>query len=118
MDEFEREKYYLMAKSLINEQSKPNQLSQIANIELMKYCLSNKMVEISIIKEKILKVQLHKEKSTLEDIDDLPVEAFYCLVLKLKEIDEKELVNVIALDALNLIGDMRSIRKNYFQSCI
>jgi hypothetical protein len=27
-------------------------------------------------------------------------------------------VKVVALDALKLIGDMRSIRKNYFQSCI
>jgi len=118
MDDPEREKYYLITKSLIKDIVKPNQLSQIANIELMQYCLSNKMVEISIIKEKILQVQFYKEKSTLEDIDDLPVEAFYCLVLKLNEIGKKALVKVVALDALKLIGDMRSIRKNYFQSCI
>jgi tetratricopeptide (TPR) repeat protein len=118
LDDSEREKYYIIAKSLINDSTRPNQLSQIANIELMQYCLSNKNVDSSIIQEKTQHVFLQKEKSTLKDIDDLPVEAFYCLALKLNEIGEKELTKGVADDALKIIGVSRSIRKEYFEKIL
>jgi tetratricopeptide (TPR) repeat protein len=117
-EDSEREKYYLMAKSLINDSIKPNPQSQMANIELMHYCLSNKNVESSIIQEKIQNVLLQKEKSSLKDIDDLPVEAFYCTALKLNEIKEDKMAKVVAEDALKMIGELRSIRKDYFHKII
>jgi tetratricopeptide (TPR) repeat protein len=118
MDDSEREHYYSTAKSHINESTKPNQLSQMANIDLMEYCLSNKKIEAEIVKEKIQHALFLKEKSTLKDIDNLPVEAFYCAALKLNEIGEKELTKVVAADALKLIGELRSIRKEYFQKVL
>lgn len=117
-EDSEREKYYLLAKSLINDSTKPNQQSQMANIELMHYCLSNKNVESSIIQEKIQNVLLQKEKSSLKDIDNLPVEAFYCTALKLNEIKEDKMAKVVAEDALKMIGELRSIRKDYFHKVI
>ena len=118
MEDSEREKYYILSKSLINESTKPNELSLMANIELMNYCMSNKSIEISIIQEKILEVKLKKEESTIEEIDGLPIEALYCLVLKLNEIGKKELVKEVAADALSMIGNLRSIRKDFFQSIL
>jgi tetratricopeptide (TPR) repeat protein len=118
LEDSEREKYYLIAKSLINESTKPNQLSQMANIELMQYCLSNKEVETGIIQEIVQQVLLQKEKSSLKGIDDLPVEAFYCTALKLNELGEKVFVEVIAANALKMIGELRSIRKEYFQKVL
>ena len=118
LDDSEREKYYLLVKSLINETTKPNQLSQMANIELMQYCLSNKEVKSAIIQENIQQVLLRKEKSTIKDIDDLPVEAFYCTALKLNEIGEKDFVKVVAEDAIKMIGDLSSIRKEYFEKIL
>jgi tetratricopeptide (TPR) repeat protein len=115
MKDTEREQYYTLAKSLINESTKPNQQSQMANIELMYYCLSNNRIETSIIQEKTQNISLQKEKSTLKDIDDLPIEAFYLTALKLIEIDNKELAKEIASYALNMIGESRSIRKEYFE---
>jgi hypothetical protein len=90
----------------------------MANIDLMEYCLSNKKIEAEIVKEKIQHALFLKEKSTLKDIDNLPVEAFYCAALKLNEIGEKELTKVVAADALKLIGELRSIRKEYFQKVL
>ena len=52
-EDSERDNYYDIAKSLINESSKPNKLSQLANIELMQYCLSTKKVKKILIQEKI-----------------------------------------------------------------
>lgn len=118
LEDSEKEKYYHMAKSLTSETTKPNQHSQIANIELMYYCLSNKKIDITIIQEKINYLKLQKEKSTLKDIDDLPVEAYYCLALKLNEIGEKEIVKTIAEEALTMIGKLRSIRKEFFQKIL
>jgi GTPase involved in cell partitioning and DNA repair len=114
----EREKYFLLAKSLINESTKPNQQSQIANIELMHYCLSIKKIKTSIIQEKIQQIKLKKEESTLKDIDDLPIEAYYCAALKLNEIGEKEIVKTVVEEALTMIGELRSIRKEYFKKII
>ena len=82
------------------------------------YCLFNKNVESSIIQEKIQYVLLQKEKSSLKGIDDIPVEAFYCTALKLNEIGEKELTKVVADDALKMIGELRSIRKEYFEKIL
>lgn len=115
MDDSEKDKYYSMAKSLIDESTKPDQLSQMANIELMNYCIKNKNIDNAIIREYIKHVVLQKEKSTLQYFDDLPIEAFYCLALKLNEIGEKELVKLVAHDALKMIGELNSIRKDYFQ---
>jgi len=114
-DDAERDNYYNIAKSLVNESSKSNQLSQMANIDLMEYCLSNKKFEAEIVIEKIQHALFLKEKSTLKDIDNLPVEAFYCAALKLNEIGEKELVKVVADNALKMIGEMKSIRKVFFK---
>ena len=115
LESSEREKYFLLAKSLINESTKPNQQSQMANIELMHYCLSNKKIDNAMIQEKINNLKLQKEKSTLKDIDDLPVEAYYCIVLKLNEIGEKEIAKKVAEEALSMIGELRSIRKAFFE---
>ena len=71
-----------------------------------------------MIQEKINYLKLQKEKSTLKDIDDLPVEAYYCAALKLNEIGEKELVKVIAEKALTTIGELRSIRKEFFHKIL
>jgi tetratricopeptide (TPR) repeat protein len=115
-EDSERDNYYDIAKSLINESSKPNQLSQLTNIELMQYCLSTKKVKKTIIQEKIDYVKAQNEKSTLKDIDDLPVEAFYLATLKLTEIGEPKMAKVIADEALKMIGDKRSIRKVFFKN--
>jgi tetratricopeptide (TPR) repeat protein len=115
-EDSERDNYYDIAKSLINESSKPNQLSQLTNIELMQYCLSTKKVKKTLIQEKIDYVKTQNEKSTLKDIDDLPVEAFYLATLKLTEIGEPKMAKVIADEALKMIGDKRSIRKVFFKN--
>ena len=117
-EDSERDNYYGIAKSLINESTKPNQLSQMANIELMQYCLSNKKIDNTIIQEKINYLKLHKEKSTLKDIDDLPVEAYYCAVVRLSEKGEKEIVKTVVEEALTIIGELRSIRKEYFEKIV
>jgi tetratricopeptide (TPR) repeat protein len=118
LESSEREKYFLLAKSLNNESTKPNQQSQMANIELMHYCLSNKKIDNAMIQEKINNLKLQKEKSTLKDIDDLPVEAYYCAVVRLSEKGEKEIVKTVAEEALTIIGELRSIRKEFFQKVL
>jgi tetratricopeptide (TPR) repeat protein len=115
MNDSERETYFTLSHSLINESTKTNQQSQMANIELMYYCLSNKKVESEILNEKKLDVLRQKEKSTLSDLDDLPIEAFYCAALKSIEIGNEELAKEFAGYALNMIGESRSIRKEYFE---
>lgn len=115
-EDSERDNYYDIAKSLINESSKPNQLSQLANIELMQYCLSTKKVKKTLIQEKINYVKTQNEKSTLKDIDDLPVEAFYLSTLKLTEIGEPKMAKMVADDALKMIGEKKSIREVFFKN--
>ena len=115
-EDSERDNYYDIAKSLINESSKPNQLSQLANIELMQYCLSTKKVKKTLIQEKIKYVKIQKEKSTLKDIDDLPVEAYYCSALRLIEIGELKMAKVIADDASQMIGEKKTIREVFFKN--
>ena len=117
-EDSERDNYYGIAKSLTNETTEPNQLSLMANIELMQYCLSNKEVEIAIIQEKTKYLIQQKEKSTLEDIDDLPVEALYLAAQKLNAIGEKEFVKVFANEVLKMIGELRSIRKEFFEKIL
>ena len=90
----------------------------MANIELMQYCLSNKEVEIAIIQEKTKYLIQQKEKSTIEDIDDLPVEALYLAAQKLNAIGEKEFVKVFANEVLKMIGELRSIRKEFFEKIL
>ena len=117
-EDSERDNYYDIVKSLTNETTKPNQLSLMANIELMQYCLSTKKVKKILIQEKINYVKTQNEKSTLKDIDDLPVEAFYLATLKLTEIGEPKMAKMVADDALKMIGDLSSIRKEYFEKIV
>ena len=115
-EDSERDNYYDIVKSLTNETTKPNQLSLMANIELMQYCLSTKKVKKILIQEKINYVKTQNEKSTLKDIDDLPVEAYYCSALRLIEIGELKMAKVIADDALKMIGEKKSIREVFFKN--
>ena len=115
-EDSERDNYYDIAKSLTNESSKPNKLSQLANIELMQYCLSTKKVKKILIQEKINYVKTQNEKSTLKDIDDLPVEAYYCSALRLIEIGELKMAKMVADDALKMIGEKKSIREVFFKN--
>ena len=115
-EDSERDNYYDIVKSLTNETTKPNQLSLMANIELMQYCLSTKKVKKTLIQEKIKYVKIQKEKSTLKDIDDLPVEAFYLSTLKLTEIGEPKMAKMVADDALKMIGEKKSIREVFFKN--
>ena len=115
LDDSERKRFYEIAKALINESSKPNQLSQFANIDLMHYCLSTEQIEKKIVQEKIKFVTIQNKNATLTDIDDLPVEAYYSATLKLLEIGENKTAKMVADDALNLIGERNSIRKETFQ---
>ena len=119
-EDIERDNNYDIAISLTNEitKPKPNLLSLMANIDLMYYCLSNNKIESAMIQEKIKYVLSQKEKSNLKDIDDLPVEAFYYASLKLIEIGKKDLIKEVASDALSMIGNLRSIRKEFFESIL
>ena len=115
-EDSERDNYYDIVKSLTNETTKPNQLSLMANIELMQYCLSTKKVKKILIQEKINYVKTQNEKSTLKDIDDLPVEAYYCSALRLIEIGELKMAKMVADDALKMIGEKKSIREVFFKN--
>ena len=115
-EDSERDNYYGIAKSLTNETTEPNQLSLMANIELMQYCLSTKKVKKTLIQEEINYVKTQNEKSTLKDIDDLPVDAYYCSALRLIEIGELKMAKVIADDALKMIGEKKSIREVFFKN--
>ena len=115
-EDSERDNYYDIVKSLTNETTKPNQLSLMANIELMQYCLSTKKVKKTLIQEKINYVKTQNEKSTLKDIDDLPVEAYYCSALRLIEIGELKMAKMVADDALKMIGEKKSIREVFFKN--
>ena len=114
MDDIERENYYTYIMLLLKDIISPNLLSKIANIELMKNCLSNQLVDASTLQKHVKDVLHQKNKSTLRDIDDLPVEAFYHTVIKLIELNELDFAKEVAVEALNTIGESRSIRKEYF----
>jgi tetratricopeptide (TPR) repeat protein len=113
-DSKEREEHYSKISSLINESTDQNQLSQFANIDLLQYCLSNQKVKKTIIQEKINMIKIQKEKSSLKDQDDLPIEAFYLAMIKLTEIGEPKMAKMVAKDALKMIGEKHSIRKETF----
>lgn len=113
-DDSERKHFFTIAKALLNESSEPNQLSQFANLDLMQYCLSNKKVEKRIIQEKIKYVKIQKVKSTLNELADLPIEAYYLSVQKLNEIGEHKMAKVLAKETLKMIGVLKSIRKDTF----
>jgi tetratricopeptide (TPR) repeat protein len=114
MEENERAQYYNEISKTINQSTAPNQLSSWANIELMQYCLSSESIDISLLREKFQNALQLKNKSTLNDIDDLPVEAFYCAVMKLIECNELDFAKEVANQALTIIANSRSIRKKYF----
>jgi tetratricopeptide (TPR) repeat protein len=118
MNEKERVYNYNEARMLINRLSGPNHLSQWANIDLMFYCLSGDSIDISLLNEKITYVLQQKDKSTLKDIDDLPIEAFYCTVVKLVELNQFEIAKELSATSLSIISEFRSIRKKYFQSIL
>ena len=118
LDFIEREKYYLMAKSLLNENSVLNVRSVFSNIDLIHYCLSDKDVFINDIREKVDSIIALYKKNTLDDIDDSPVEAFYCTSVRLMESSETELAGYVAEQALKIIGELKSIRKQYFQEIL
>jgi len=113
-DSKEREEHYSKISSLVNESTELNQLSQFANIDLLQYCLSNQKVNKRIVREKINRIKFQKEKSLLKDLDDLPIEAFYQATIKLNEIGETKMTKEIAVDALEIIGEKTSIRKEFF----
>ena len=114
LDSKERNEYYVYAKSLLDKNTKQDQISQIANIELSMYCLTNDKIEVQILEDKIQNVLIEKEKSKLKNIDNLPIEALYLSVNKLIEIGEKELAKKISNLGLLIIGDLKSFRKEYF----
>jgi hypothetical protein len=90
----------------------------MTNIELMHYCLSNASIDKEIIQEKISETLIQKELTIYKDIDDSPVEAYYCSAIKLMESSEFELAGYLAEQALEIIGELRSVRKEYFQEIL
>lgn len=118
LDDSERKHFFEVAKALINDSSKPNQLSQFANLELMQYCFSTEQIEKTIMQEKIKFVAIQNENATLTDVDDLPVDAYYTATHKLVEIGENKMAKIVSGDALKMIGDRRSIRKEFFEEII
>ena len=113
MNELEKNQFYNEVSLMINGLTPQNQLSKWANIELMQCCLGESF-DVSMLREKFHNVILQKNKSTLRDIDDLPIEAFYHTVTKLIERNELEFAKEVVGEALNTIGKSRSIRKEYF----
>lgn len=114
LDDSERKHFYEIAKALINDSSKPNQLSQFANLELMQYCFSTEQIEKTIMQEKIKFVAIQNENATLTDVDDLPVDAYYTATIKLLEIGENKMAKMVSGDVLKMIGEKHSIRKETF----
>jgi tetratricopeptide (TPR) repeat protein len=114
LDDSERKHFFEIAKALINDSSKPNQLSQFANLELMQYCFSTEQIEKTIMQEKIKFVAIQNENATLTDVDDLPVDAYYTATHKLLEIGENKMAKIVSGDALKMIGEKHSIRKETF----
>ena len=113
MNELEKNQFYNEVSLMINGLTPQNQLSKWANIELMQCCVGESF-DVSMLREKFHNVILQKNKSTLRDIDDLPIEAFYHTVTKLIERNELEFAKEVVGEALNTIGKSRSIRKEYF----
>lgn len=118
MSNDERETYFKEAKSHIGELTNSKELNLMTNIELMHYCLSNTSIDKEIIQEKISETLIQKELTIYKDIDNSPIEAFYCTSLRLMESSETELAGYVAEQALKIIGELRSIRKQYFQDIL
>ena len=107
----DREKLFNEVQQIDNKDFRDKEHCWLLNIELMHSCLNKSEIntaEILSLSDKILELSAQIK---LNDIDDLPVEAFYIATHKLTELTSTEAANKLAKIALGWIGDRKTRRK-------
>ncbi len=92
--------------------------SWMLNIELMDVCMNKSESDAEIIIDFCNRINQQAEHLKLNDLDDLPVEAFYIAVKRLMELKKHEGANNIAKQALSWIGEKDAFRKAELQSML
>jgi tetratricopeptide (TPR) repeat protein len=84
----------------------------LADIELIEKCLNGEVVTPAFILSETCRIIDFAKDAKLFDIDDLPVEAFFIASKKLLELNEQTDAINLAKQALDWIGDRKTLRKN------
>lgn len=88
------------------------------NIELMDMCTEKTESEAEKVVEMCSRIQFQTEQLTLNDLDDLPVEAFYVASQRLMELKDFAGARNLAKQALSWIGEQDSMRKAELQAVV
>jgi uncharacterized protein YrzB (UPF0473 family) len=107
----ELERLFSEVLQMDNKDFRDKEHCWLLNTELMHGCLNKSEIntaEIITLSDKILGLSA---QTNLNDIDDLPVEAFYIAAFKLTELTSTEAATNLAKKALEWIGDRKTRRK-------
>jgi tetratricopeptide (TPR) repeat protein len=109
----EKRKYYELLKKIEKFELFPGEEYIILDIYLIYNCQSRNYTSEAIVKstEEIIDIISKLEKIENEDIDDLPIDAFYIAANKLIELNSPVEAKVLSKQALNWIGDRKTRRK-------
>lgn len=107
----EKETYFKLANSFDSDKFNLVHKSKMANIELIMYINSKDSIIEEELNNKIANAKSAFAQTTLNDLDNKPVEALYFAAEKLIELGNLSKANKIAKDALTMIGTQNSIRK-------
>jgi tetratricopeptide (TPR) repeat protein len=92
--------------------------SLMLNIELMDVCMNKSEFDAEIIIDLCNRIKQQAEHLKLNDLDDLPVEAFYIASKRLMDLKEYEGSKNVAKQALSWIGEQEAFRKAELQSML
>ncbi len=90
----------------------------LADIELIEKCLNGEVVTPALILSETSRIIDFAKEAKMSDIDDLPVEAFYIASKKLLELNESTGAINLAKQALDWIGDRKTLRKNELEKIL
>ena len=118
IDKEEQGRYNKELSSLDKREFTAKENCWLNNIQLMDDCMNNVSISVGDIQKIVTQIIHFCNQTTINDIDDLPVEAFYVATKKLIQLDAPEEAQELAKQALKWIGNRKTRRKEELEKMI
>jgi tetratricopeptide (TPR) repeat protein len=90
----------------------------LSNIQLMDVCMNSDSITDLDIQNMSTRIMDLMKQTSLNDIDDLPIEAFYIAANRLSQLGSIDMSRVLAQQSLDWIGERRTRRKQALQQLL
>ena len=118
LDKEEQGKYSAEISELDKREFTAKVNSWLTNIYLMDACMNNDSISAAEIQKISTQIIDLNKQITINDIEDLPVEAFYIAAKKLIQLNAPKEAKGLANQALKWIGDRKTRRKEELEKII